>query len=83
MDAESKRRLGWSDRCCLCGQPGDAYNNPDPLRDGEDNCCNACNRLVMAARRKLAFMPEEERRAQSQRFRALPYESLREELGPQ
>ncbi len=83
MNQSVDERLGWTDTCCICGQRTVCYHNPDPLRDGDgENCCSACNRLVIAARRKIFEMQEGERKAYTQMLRDLPFESLKEALFP-
>ena len=80
MDSVSIR-LGWTDTCCICGQNAVCYHNPDPLREGvRENCCEACNRLVIAARRKIDELPQGERAAYTQMLRGLPHKSLAREL---
>ena len=82
MRRSAWERLGWTEICCICGARVVCWNNPDPLRDGKDNCCEACNRLVIAARRKIFEMQEGERKAYTQMLRDLPLESLKEALFP-
>ncbi|MBQ7784763.1 MAG: hypothetical protein IJ381_01250 [Clostridia bacterium] len=69
--------------CCICKrETDDCWNNPEPLRDGTENCCGACNRLVTAARRKLCEMPQERWAAYTQVLQGLEYEGLLAELIP-
>ncbi|MBP3656525.1 MAG: hypothetical protein J6K32_07515 [Clostridia bacterium] len=70
-----------SERCCLCGAAVMPYNNPDPVRDGSQDCCNACNRLVIRARRRWYDQPEAERGAYVLRLRSMTYEELVAEFG--
>lgn len=37
--------------CCICGKEFEEWgNNPDPLGDVEESCCDGCNWLVITAR---------------------------------
>lgn len=67
-------------RCCLCGSVRNVYHNPDPLRSGEEDCCDACNMLVRAARRRLFFMEDGAQAAYIARLRAMSHAQLLEEL---
>ena len=83
MREMDKKRLGWTDVCCICGAHAVCWNNPEPLRAGEkENCCEACNRLVIAARRKIFLLQKGERAAYAQMLRGLPPESLNKALFP-
>ncbi len=69
------------DPCCICGRRAPCYNNPDPLRPGTEDCCDECNRLVIAARRRRDALPREEQEACLAYLRSLPYPDLKRELG--
>ena len=69
------------ERCCICGVKKPSWNNPEPLRDGRLDCCNECNRLVVAARTKCARMPAEEGKAYLLRLRGMTHPELKDELG--
>lgn len=73
---------GWSDRCCLCGRTVLSWNNPDPLREGTQNCCCDCNRLVQLARLRLFRLPEEERQTCLTHLQTLSAQQLKQELLP-
>lgn len=68
--------LNQSTCCCLCGSEKPSYNNPEPLRDSAQNCCNSCNRLVISARKKISQLPLEEREAYLLRLRSMTYAKL-------
>jgi len=54
IDRSEYKRLGWTNVCCICGRKILSWNNPEPLMDGDGrNCCEACNRLVIAERRRI------------------------------
>ena len=67
-------------KCCICGKMAPAYHNPDPVRDGAQDCCDACNRLVISARRKYSDLPGDEYKACVQRLHNMTYQELVEEL---
>lgn len=72
---------GWTHRCCLCERDVVSFDNPDPIRDGHENCCSECNHdLVCVARERLFRMAAEQRAAYIARLRAMSYEQLRAEL---
>ena len=73
--------MGYSEYCCICGQKTQSYHNPDPLREGTQDCCDACNRLVIAVRMKCGGMEKEERERYILRLRGMTYRELSEELG--
>ncbi|MBR5226002.1 MAG: hypothetical protein IKV90_10120 [Clostridia bacterium] len=83
MQKSDRERLGWTEICCICGRCIVCFDNPDPLRDGDGgNCCPACNRLVIAARRKIGELPGGEGAAYAQMLRDLPHETLERLLLP-
>lgn len=67
--------------CCLCGADQWSYNNPDPLRNGELDCCDTCNLLVREARRRACLLPSEEYKAYVLRLQGMSYAELVQELG--
>ncbi len=73
--------LNWSDRCCICGRIKPSYHNPEPLRDGVQDCCDDCNRLVIRARMKGHPMTKDEYEAYVLRLRGMTYRELTDELG--
>ena len=75
-----KLKMGWSDRCCICGRNVTSYNNPEPLRSGELDCCNACNQLVCEARKRAYALEAKERDEYLSYLRELDYEALCIEL---
>lgn len=79
MDS-TKKYSGPSEICCLCRRRVPSYNNPDPLMDGTEDCCDECNQLVKAARVKIFYMEESKRNAYEQKLRTLSYEELKKEL---
>ena len=82
MNPEMKR-LGWTTVCCLCGAYTICWNNPAPLRNGDEgNCCEACNRLVIAARRKISSLTKSEGVVYAQMLRDLPIKRLNDVLFP-
>ena len=66
--------------CCLCGAERCSYNNPEPIRDDTQDCCDECNLLVRKARRKAWSLPVEEYAAYVQRLHSMSYTELVEEL---
>ena len=83
MRQSDYEKLGWTDTCCICGRYTVCFNNPEPLRDGNGaNCCAACNRIVIAARRRIYEMRQGEKAAYAQMLRDLPLESLEKVLFP-
>ena len=78
--ANEKEYHGWTEVCCLCGRHVISWNNPDPLMDDTENCCEECNLLVRAARMKIFYKAEGERDAYEQMLRSLHYEELKKEL---
>ena len=73
--------MGYSEYCCICGQKTQSYHNPDPLREDTQDCCDACNRLVIAVRMKRGTMNETEDSAYILRLRGMKYRELSDELG--
>ena len=71
----------FSDYCCICGKKTVCYDNPDPVRSDLLDCCSACNRLVIKARRKLYNLPREEQNAYALQLKSMSYTELIEELG--
>lgn len=75
-------RLGWTERCCICGRKAVSYHNPDPVREGEkENCCTDCNRLVVRARMEMSGMQPAERAAHVCMLRGLTHRQLEEKYG--
>ena len=72
--------MGVSERCCICGRMVQSYDNPDPIRSGEEDCCTSCNQLVIKARRKWYDLPKAEAEAFVQRLRKMSYPELLKEL---
>ena len=73
--------MGYSKYCCICGKEKPSYHNPDPLRDGAQDCCDECNRLVVRARMKGHPMTRDEYEAYILRLRGMTYRELADELG--
>jgi len=68
------------DRCCICGAEVASCNNPDPIRDGNENCCDLCNLLVRGTRYQMSRLRPELRAEYQTRLREMPYEALEETL---
>ena len=66
--------------CCLCGSTKNVYNNPEPLRDGGLDCCDACNLLVRTARIRYGELPEGEKEQYIRRLQGMTYAELQKEL---
>ncbi|MBQ2990195.1 MAG: hypothetical protein IJD60_02755 [Clostridia bacterium] len=74
--------LGWTERCCICGRNVVSYHNPDPVREGEkENCCTACNELVVRARMEMFGMQPADREAHIRALRGMTYLQLKEKYG--
>ena len=68
--------LKWSKQCCLCGEEKTSYHNPDPVRDGNQDCCSECNQIVCRARMKCSKLTGAEREAYLLRLRGMSYDEL-------
>lgn len=69
-----------SNICCLCGRNVPSWNNPEPLRSGDQDCCEMCNRLVGTARIRLSGLPDAQRPQYLSALRAMSYSQLYREL---
>ena len=74
------KKTGLRDRCCICGADAVSCNNPEPVRDGNENCCDLCNLLVRGARYQMARLRPEMRVEYQVRLREMSYEALKGEL---
>ena len=74
------RKKGVYARCCICGAEVEAYHNPDPIRDGNESCCDLCNLLVRGARWQMGRLSPELWENYREKLRGLSYEELKEEL---
>lgn len=63
--------------CCICGKTLPCWNNPDPIREGDRDCCEACNQLVRSARRRMFNMRHGEMEAFIRKLREMDYSELK------
>ena len=74
------KKTGLRDRCCICGAEVASCNNPEPVRDGNESCCDLCGLLVRGARYQMARLRPEMRVEYQARLREMSYEALKGEL---
>lgn len=66
--------------CCICQREKISFNNPEPIRSADKDCCCECNRLVIKAREKYRELNENERAAYVLYLNGRSYAQLTEEL---